>query len=204
MKKCIFFFATVILTASFVFAQNEENQRQLQKFRKDHSGKISVEWHEHSGGPKRIIGDNIYLKSRSINKTNVQAATEKFIYEYQDLLNTRGIVMKLDRITELGNRYIVAYQQYYENLPLWNVKLKLKVTVNGQVLTIKSPCYSNLNISTEPKISINEAKQIALTCLNADDDSILGKNRVVEKNTCFPYEYLHVTSIRQHLELKRR
>ncbi len=170
MKKYILFFTTAVLTVSLLFAQNKEKQRQLEKFQEDHPSKISIVWHQQSGGPKKIVSNNIFLKSRSINKMNVQATSEEFISKYQNLFYTRETIMKLDRIIELGNKYIVAYQQYYKNLPLWNVKLKLKVTANGQVLTIKSSCYDNLNISTEPKISIDKAKQITLTHLNADDE----------------------------------
>jgi hypothetical protein len=74
----------------------------------------------------------------------------------------------LENITQLGNKFIVSYQQLYNKIPLWNVKIKLKVASNGQVLMIKAPCFANPDLSVQPKITMDNAKKNAAISYNMD------------------------------------
>ncbi len=172
MKRIITYFIAAILIASSLYSQDEEKSRQIQNFKDKYPGELSIQWDKISGGPKRIMGNNIYLKSHSVNKTNIHALTKDFINENGDLLNVRNTEVELESITELENKFIVTYQQLYNKIPLWNVKLKLKIAANGQVLMIKSPCFDNPSVSVQPNITVEEAKKNAATNLNTEVESV--------------------------------
>jgi Zn-dependent metalloprotease len=161
MNKIFLYLMLFVLFAFQSLAQTNEKQEQWERFKHDYPGQITVQWDEHSGGPKRIMGDNIFLKFGSIDKSNIETATREFILAHQDLLNFQGSELRIDNIAELNNKFIVAYQQFYGKVPLWNVKLKIKIASNGQVLSIKSPLFSDLNISTSPAFDVEKAQQIA-------------------------------------------
>jgi hypothetical protein len=170
MKNFVTYFLIVILLISTISAQNEEKNKQAQDFKNKYPGELSFQWDQTSGGPKKIFGNNIYLKSRSVNKANIQTLTEYFISENSALLNTRNTDIKLESITKLGNKFIVTYQQLYNTIPLWNVKLK--VADNGQVLMIKSPCFDNPSVSVQPSITGDEAKKNASVNFNTELNKI--------------------------------
>ena len=132
MKRMFIYLMLVILSLTGLFAQNKEKREQWGRFKQQYQGQADIQWDKHSGGPRRINGTNIYLKSGSINKSNIEANTKKFIYDHQDLLNFRGSELKIDKVAKLNDKFIVTYQQYCRNIPLWNVKLKLKVAFNGK------------------------------------------------------------------------
>jgi hypothetical protein len=93
------------------------------------------------------MGNNIYLKSRSVNKDNVHKLALDFIDEKSDFLNVSGTELKIENIAEIIKKYILAYQQVYRGMPLWNVKIKFKIALNGQALMMKAPCYNNPSLS---------------------------------------------------------
>ncbi len=193
MKKgmsCIF----IMMIISSLYSQDNEKIRQLQNFKEKYPGMISVQWDKVSGGPKRIFGNNIYLKSNSVNKTNLPALTNDFINENEDFLNIRNTECDFENITQLGKKYIVIYQQVYSKIPLWNVKLKLKVADNGQLLMIKSPCFNNPTISVQPSITMDVAKNNAAMSFNIDINEIQDGELLIypEKETGKLYLCWHI------------
>jgi hypothetical protein len=90
--SCIFI---IMILISFIYSQNNEKKRQLQNFKEKYHGMISVQWDTISGGPKRIIGNNIFLKSNSVNKTNIPALTKNFIIENKDIFEMKNVIWKI-------------------------------------------------------------------------------------------------------------
>ena len=172
MKRMIISLIAALVMIPALYSQDQEKDILVQKFRDKYPGELSIQWDEISGGPKRIMGSNIYLNSRSVTKTNISSLTKNFINENADLLNIRNTELELENITELEDRVIVSYQQCYNKLPLWNVRLKLKVSASGQVLMVKSPCFDNPGLSVQATITQDEAKRNAASYFNIDSKKI--------------------------------
>jgi len=172
MKRTITYFIAATFIASSLYSQDEKKSKQVQNFKHKYPGELSIQWDKASGGPKRIIGNNIHLKSQLVDKTNIHGLTKDFIDENGDLLNLKNTEVELKSITELENKFIVTYQQVYNKIPLWNVKLKLKIATNGQVLMIKSPCFNNPIVSVQANITVEEAIKIAATSLNIEVERV--------------------------------
>jgi len=173
MNKILACFFTTVLIISSIYSQEEKKNVQIKNFKDKYAGDLSIQWDKFSGGPKKIIGNNIYLKSNLVNKTNINALTKDFINENGDLLNTRNTELASEDITEFNNKFIITYQQLYKKIPLWNVKLKLKIAKNGQVLMIKSPCFDNPSVPVQPKITTDEAKKNAVANFNTDIKEVM-------------------------------
>ena len=81
MRKFLSSIFIVMILISSIYSQDNEKKKQLQNFREKYPGMIFVQWDKNSGGSKRIFGNNIFLKSTSVNKTNISVLTKDFITE---------------------------------------------------------------------------------------------------------------------------
>ncbi len=111
MNKLLLSLALSAIIISYLYSQSDEKIKQADNLKKKYSGELSIQWDNKSGGPKRILGNNIYLKSRSVNKANVHKLSHDFVEEHRDFLNFNGTELNLENIAELNNKYILAYQQ---------------------------------------------------------------------------------------------
>ena len=96
-------FILILLVTSLLYSQGLEKESQFRNFKNKYPDEFSIQWDKASGGPKKIIGNNIFLKSHSVTKTNIQALTKDFINENVDLLNIRNTEL------ELENKFIITY-----------------------------------------------------------------------------------------------
>jgi len=184
MKNVVSCFVVMVTIVSLIEAQSAEKQAEYEIFRKQHPGKMIAEWDSTSGGPKKIIGNNIFVKSQSVNLSNIQDMTRQFISDNQDLLNINGSDLRLDRITELNNKFYISFLQYYNDIPIWKTKLRLIVTPNGKIISINSPCFSNLKTSAVPSISKNQAITISSSYMSKNNDS--DKDSVLSELVFYP------------------
>jgi len=152
MKGTSIFLTVFALTSGVLFAQPNGLTEEWEIFKQNYPGNSIVHWDSLSGGVKRLVANDVYLKSKNIHLTNVESEVRLFLNENRDLCNFSDSEIILKDIDELGERFIVTYQQQFHNIPLWNVNLKIKVNTAGQVLMIKSPLFSDLSISTQPSV----------------------------------------------------
>ena len=135
MKRTAILFMALVLSGSPLFSQEKDSL--VHRFKHKYPGELLIEWDGMSGGPRKIFGSNICLNSRSVDKSNVAVLAKDFLNENSELLNFKNSDLLLEPVTELKNKFIITFQQVYKEIPLWNVKLKLKVSNTGQVLMIK-------------------------------------------------------------------
>ncbi|MFH1009296.1 MAG: hypothetical protein V1800_17615 [Candidatus Latescibacterota bacterium] len=153
------------LLISLVWTSYAEDVAQLprwKQFQADFPGKYAVTWDVHTGGPKRIVGTNIFLPFRRIDRHNVADIAGGFVARYADLLNVEGSEAKLERMSSYNNKYLLRFQQYYKGAPVWMARLRLTVSPKGQVLRISSEFYRDIDVSVTPDIDLEAAIRVAM------------------------------------------
>ena len=163
MKRSRLLLSVLFMMQLPLAAQNFEKKNSWSDFQKDFPGKNVVKWDSNTNAPKRIMGNNIFLTVRSIQKNNVAKHTASFLNKYQDLFNFSGYDLKLEEVVEFDNYFLLTYQQYYKDVEVMNAELKIKVTPEGKVPWISSNCSQDIKISEKPNISLTEAQKIVLS-----------------------------------------
>lgn len=123
-----------------------------------------VKWDKYSDSPRIISGR--FTRITNISVSNAIVAEEvamNFIKDNKRLLNVRIQDLKLGDVTEsTDNReWGVEYTQIYHKIPVYQGFVKLSITKDGKMDTVTNRFYSSINIVTTPKITKDEAVEIA-------------------------------------------
>jgi hypothetical protein len=70
-----------------LYSANPEKQQQWEAFKADFSGKCLASWDKMTGGPQKIIGENIELGTKAINQQNIAQFVSRFLKKYEALFN---------------------------------------------------------------------------------------------------------------------
>jgi len=170
MKTFLRVLSAVLLLSLPLLGSDEDLRLKWKQFKSDFEGNCSIVWNSRTGGAKRIIGSSIFLDSGSIDEQNIANFADSFIRRYAELLNVKGSEAKLAEITAANGKYSVVYQQYYQNIPVWNAQLRLRVNSKGQVLFIGSDFYKIPDISVNPSINLQTAINTAKSALSINTD----------------------------------
>ena len=73
MKPIVTHLLALLVTVSCLYSQDQKKITQLQDFVRKYPGRVSVKWDEVSGGPKRIVAENVFLRSQSVSEKNIAA-----------------------------------------------------------------------------------------------------------------------------------
>jgi parallel beta-helix repeat protein len=164
--KTFFGVLSIILVLSLPLSGGDEDLRlKWNQFRSDFEGNCSIVWNSRTGGAKRIIGSSIFLDSKSIDRQNIADFADAFTMRYSELLNIKGSEARPVEITAANGKYSLVYQQYFQNIPVLNAQLRLRVNSKGQVLFISSDFYKISDISVNPNINLETAINIAKSFL---------------------------------------
>ncbi len=130
-----------------------------------------------TGQPYRIFGRDTkiegfketglkQIKEEKIKGGNILKITDNFISDNEKFLKVNSANLKLKKFDSDRDNYYVAYQQYYEDIPVYRGLVGLTIDGYGRILIIGSDFQQGINISTIPKISKGDAIRIAKEDVN--------------------------------------
>jgi Zn-dependent metalloprotease len=158
---------------NFVFATGEEEKllaesHEYKRFLRNYGNEFLVKWNKLTSTPHRIYGKGIALE-KPVNKTNIEYLTRNFISKHGDLLRTDVSQLNLLRAEFVNNTWYVTYQQYFNNIPVYLAYVDFRIKYD-KVILFGSDFHPQINVSTIPKLSIQEAIEISKKDIGLNDN----------------------------------
>ena len=155
---------------------SEEACKLWEEFKAKYQSNYSwqVKWYGNRNSPHWI--DGFYLLRRDIkNRDEAEAIAIDIITDSKDLLKIRDVSdLKLRRTMEDKWTFIPEYDQYYKGIPVYGGEVRVILNKNNVFSGITNTFYPDINISTTPTITREEAVEIV--------NEITSRNLIVDKN----------------------
>lgn len=153
-------------------SQNKTND--IVKLKNNFPGEIDISFENRGQNVKKIIGGGIFLTNKSINRTNIDHEARKFINEYSSIFNLKNTKLKTHKTTSYSNDYIITYQQFYRDVPVYNAYITINIAKDGRIKSLTNTFKDIHDISIIPNVSKNDAVKIAnLIVYNKEDEEKL-------------------------------
>jgi len=128
--------------------------------------KVNMLLHPLTKLPRKISGINVYpfkLKQGTVplTKQNVNLVFKGFLSAHYKLLGVHPKNVKLIASRLVNKRWLVKYQQYYREIPVYHATVGLLSTQKGKVISFNSNYCPDISISVEPQINIKKAARVA-------------------------------------------
>lgn len=105
---------------------------------------------------------------RNLSKTSIKGLSNSIFTDYKDILKTNTSSYKLKKVDNEDDMWFVSYLQTEEDIPIYNTELGYTLNKQGNVILLGGNYYNNVDVSTIPKISVENAIQIAKNFFNVD------------------------------------
>jgi len=134
------------------------------------AGSVTIELDNYTGSPRKISGGMSVICNMSwyrerrfwVGKEDADMIINKFMRENEDfLMIDMDQLMLVRRIEYDGGGYFYRYLQYHNNLSVYNAEISITMSRDGMINDYTGTFYPHINIPTEPKISSEEAIEIA-------------------------------------------
>jgi len=142
---------------------SDETLVQWEMFKAKYGSNWTVMWHDDRDSPRALYG--LYNRGKGTLKTEDEAEqiAFEFVRSNSELfkLNTGDLkVKRVMRDTKIGI-FVVEYQQYYRGIPIYRGEVGITLSNNSVISSVGNNFYPGINISTRPKITKEEAFEIA-------------------------------------------
>ncbi len=131
--------------------------------------------------PKKVEDINLYprkLKKGEIplKKEDIDTTFKSFMKENKTFLKVDSKDLKMVSSRNISNKWFVKYEQYYNGIPVYNSSVGLEALDDGEVQSFESNYRPNISVSTDPKITIDEAVEVAKNTYKKEDADKLQLN----------------------------
>jgi Zn-dependent metalloprotease len=130
--------------------------------------------------PERVMEIDVYptvLKEGTVpvTKENAESTFKEFLKEHKELFEVEPEDLKMVSAKKISNKWYVKYGQYYKGIPVHNATVGLDSSENGKVSSYASNYQPNIEVTTEPKVKLEEAVDIAKKTYPEKDSERLKK-----------------------------
>lgn len=145
---------------------SEAKKAQWEQFKANEGNAWNIRWKGQTGVP-RVISNGL-TKAYSGNPESI--ATQ-FLGEYRELFSMKEGLADLQHSKTQTHRgvYHVTLDQFYQGVPVEGGEYKVHIRESGQVDMANGHYFSNINISTKPSISEDQALNTAISDLKLTD-----------------------------------
>lgn len=117
--------------------------------------------------PKRVTEIDMYPSvvqegEITISEENVDHTLRGFIREHRDVLQVDADELELISARKINKRWYVKYQQQYRGLPVHEATVGLDATEDGKVGTYAASYLPDIDLPTEPRVSLDQATETAI------------------------------------------
>lgn len=92
-----------------------------------------------------------------LTRENIETTFKKFLTEHKKVFGVESKNLKLITAKNIDNKWYVKYGQYYKGIPVHDTTISLESSEDGQVSTYAANYQPDIDVPTEPKISLEEA-----------------------------------------------
>ncbi len=173
--------------------------------------KVRVELNSLTGTAHRIWWSNpnieIFGFSRAqLNERNVAALARAILLSYQDLLKVGPDHLSLQQAETDGDNWYISFEQRYKNLPVYGASAGLTINAEGKIISIGADAYPEVQVSTVPSISEEQAEEIARTEFStAEMDTVFLRKPIpllVFPDSSLGYHLAYEVELQSNLPLK--
>jgi len=139
------------------------NSESWKSFAQD-NGKWRAVFDEISGIPRNAIGPPIAIGGyHVIDDGNVEEIALKFAEYLSDVTGVNVSDLHLGQAKHLGNKWFVTLDQYYQGVPVYDRRLRLKISDNGKLFYFGSSAIPDIVLGTVPTLSQQTAFDYAVS-----------------------------------------
>jgi len=111
-----------------------------------------------SGTVHRALGPSIPLSDgTTITEANVETISRAFIRDMPGVFQVSDGDLKLLRATSRFGKWFVIFDRYYRGVRVWDARVDLRITQNGEVFLIGADTYPGIDVSTVALLAANDA-----------------------------------------------
>jgi len=185
MQKQFGFILLILSISSFSFPNSKEKSESYPELKhiiqEEFESSFGKGWHflwNINSTPHRILGHFIPQNFDANDPIASEYAARNFISSHPSLFNIYEENLDLWVNEQHGNLRYLIFNQVYENIPVWNGRIDFRYRLNGDLVMIGHDAFPNLNVNTNPKISMDEAIFYSKIQVNFDEnlnDEVVGK-----------------------------
>ncbi len=178
--RCLIVLLSLLTIANNVIAYNTSDNIVL-----DLTGKYSeaiTAWDDELGTVKRIAGKNIKLFEPPFVEEKTVDLVLSFLDNNSDVFHTDTTNYKVSSCCKYECFYEVILCQYVHDCPIYGSCLHFRISYNGEMLYLKSKIYKNINVDTEPVVTIEQAREFVSQKYQVSNSNIKNENLVVVYN----------------------
>lgn len=152
----------LILSFGVLFGMSELSQNQKEAYDQimlRHNDNVKIKIDEKKGVPKIISFD----KSHAYDE-NSALSSKKFLDDFSGIFGVRLNEDYFQECRSTGDKKLnsIKYQQIYKGIPVFGGEIVVSMINGGEVKGALSSYYKDISLNTNPNITIEEAKLIAL------------------------------------------
>lgn len=148
-------------------SSSENSSVFMNSFKDTYGSNWIIKWNEVTDTPHSILGSSYDLGVGTIDdEKKAEITATNFLLDNSDMFKIDNNI-KLLSAEEGNDEWYVEYQQYYQDLIVFNGKAFITLTKKGELISAGSDIYSNVYKVT-PSLTKEEAIKIAKENFNSD------------------------------------
>jgi Zn-dependent metalloprotease len=136
-----------------------------QQFESRHGHDWAISWDERTHVARWITGAGISLGA--VNSDSVERACLDLVAEHPDLFGVHPSELRLSGKRNVGGRWFVTFDRYYEGLAVGGGRVDFRIMPNGQLTLIGINTHPLIDLPTQPRVSAAEAYRTAASTIGA-------------------------------------
>jgi len=167
---------------------SDEALAEWEEFKEKYGDFRDMRWNSYRDSPERISGKPIKITNVNVSTSEIaEQAVMNFIKENKELLNVKTEDLELNRLMGPSNdkEWGVEYIQTYNGIPVHQGIVRMSILTNGKMGTLTNQFYPNINVTTTPKLTkeeaIEKAKDELRRRFNLGDSPLFREEEQTEK-----------------------
>lgn len=130
--------------------------------------------------PERVVEIDAYPASLKegevpVSKENAELTFKAFFQEHKAVFEIEAEDLKLISAKKINKRWYVKYAQYYKGIPVHHAIVGLDASERGKVGSYAANYYPDIDVPTDPSVSLEEATESAINTYEEKDLQKLGR-----------------------------
>ena len=137
-----------------------------------------------TGAANRVLNPSVNLDDygidhRHLNSQAIDRVTHQLLDDFSPILNLDANQVQLQRADTDGTMWFVSYRQVHRGVPVAWTEIGYTINSSGEVITLGTRSYPNVEVATMPSISSAAAVTTARDTFNEDHVEIRGDAELI-------------------------
>ena len=101
------------------------------------------------------------ISNASLDQRNIGRTVQSILADYRDIIKIDSDNLMLKQAMQRKGKWYISCKQLYQGIPVYRTSVGFTIEDNGTIQRLGADVYPDVNVSTVPSISLQEAKKIA-------------------------------------------